>query len=34
MITRELAVVLRDAGLVWHPAEGDRFQLETSGIAI
>lgn len=28
MITRELAVVLRDAGLVWHPAEGDRFQLD------
>ena len=28
MITRELAVTLRDAGLVWHPAEGDRFQLD------
>ncbi|GAT72391.1 pilus assembly protein CpaE [Microbacterium hydrocarbonoxydans] len=28
MITRELAVALRDAGLVWHPAEGDRFQLD------
>lgn len=27
MITRELALALRDAGLVWHPAEGDRFQL-------
>lgn len=27
MITRELAVALRDAGLTWHPAEGDRFQL-------
>lgn len=28
MITRELAVALRDAGLVWHPASGDRFQLD------
>lgn len=28
MITRELAVALRDRGLVWHPAEGDRFQLD------
>lgn len=28
MITRELAVSLRDAGLSWHPAEGDRFQLD------
>ncbi|MFS0893059.1 pilus assembly protein CpaE [Microbacterium sp. 179-I 3D3 NHS] len=28
MITRELAVALRDAGLGWHPAEGDRFQLD------
>ena len=28
MITRELAVSLRDAGLIWHPAEGDRFQLD------
>ena len=28
MITRELALGLRDAGLVWHPAEGDRFQLD------
>ena len=28
MITRELALELRDAGLVWHPAEGDRFQLD------
>ncbi|MBS1672753.1 MAG: pilus assembly protein CpaE [Actinobacteria bacterium] len=27
MISRELALALRDAGLVWHPAEGDRFQL-------
>ncbi|MFJ2550716.1 pilus assembly protein CpaE [Microbacterium sp. NPDC087591] len=28
MITRELAVALREAGLVWHPADGDRFQLD------
>ncbi|WP_298860496.1 pilus assembly protein CpaE [uncultured Microbacterium sp.] len=28
MITRELAVALREAGLVWHPASGDRFQLD------
>jgi hypothetical protein len=28
MITRELAVALRDSGLIWHPAEGDRFQLD------
>ncbi|WP_292798057.1 pilus assembly protein CpaE [Microbacterium sp. UBA6633] len=28
MITRELAVALRDAGLTWKPAEGDRFQLD------
>ncbi len=28
MITRELAVSLREAGLIWHPAEGDRFQLD------
>ncbi|MFF5625777.1 pilus assembly protein CpaE [Microbacterium sp. NPDC012755] len=28
MIARELAVALREAGLVWHPAEGDRFQLD------
>lgn len=28
MITRDLAVALRDAGLVWHPASGDRFQID------
>ncbi len=28
MISRELALQLRDAGLVWHPASGDRFQLD------
>lgn len=28
MISRELAVALRDAGLVWPPASGDCFQLD------
>ncbi len=28
MISRELAVALREAGLVWHPASGDRFLLD------
>jgi len=28
MISRELALELRDAGLVWHPESGDRFQLD------
>jgi len=28
VITRELALALRDAGLAWHPDEGDRFQLD------
>jgi len=28
MITRELALALREAGLVWHPESGDRFQLD------
>ena len=28
MISTELAVALRDAGLVWHPDSGDRFQLD------
>ena len=27
MISTELAVALRDAGLIWHPRSGDRFQL-------
>ena len=27
MISTESAVALRDAGLVWHPRSGDRFQL-------
>ncbi|TGY35582.1 pilus assembly protein CpaE [Microbacterium laevaniformans] len=28
MISTELAVALREAGLVWRPASGDRFQLD------
>ena len=28
MISTEAAVALRDAGLVWHPRSGDRFQLD------
>ena len=28
MISRELAGLLRDAGLVWHPESGDRFQID------
>ncbi len=28
MISTELAQALRAAGLVWHPASGDRFQLD------
>ena len=28
MISRELALRLRDAGLAWHPESGDRFQLD------
>ena len=28
MITRELALALRDSGLAWHPESGDRFQLD------
>ena len=28
MISTELALSLRDAGLVWHPQSGDRFQLD------
>lgn len=28
MISRDLALQLRDAGLVWHPESGDRFQLD------
>jgi hypothetical protein len=30
MISRELAIELRDAGLAWHPESGDRFQLDLS----
>ncbi|QKJ18896.1 pilus assembly protein CpaE [Microbacterium hominis] len=28
MISTDLARALRDAGLVWHPRSGDRFQLD------
>ncbi|WP_243073742.1 pilus assembly protein CpaE [Microbacterium sp. SS28] len=28
MISTEMAVALRAAGLVWHPRSGDRFQLD------
>ncbi|CAN7338275.1 pilus assembly protein CpaE [Microbacterium sp. LjRoot45] len=28
MISTDLAVALRDAGLIWHPSSGDRFQLD------
>ncbi|GAA1711575.1 hypothetical protein GCM10009809_04790 [Isoptericola hypogeus] len=29
MISTELAARLRDAGLVWHPADGDRFRIDS-----
>ncbi|WES64854.1 hypothetical protein P0L94_02000 [Microbacter sp. GSS18] len=28
MISTELALALREAGLIWHPRSGDRFQLD------
>ena len=28
MISRELALALRESGLTWHPESGDRFQLD------
>ncbi|MDQ1121545.1 pilus assembly protein CpaE [Microbacterium trichothecenolyticum] len=28
MISTETALALREAGLVWHPRSGDRFQLD------
>ncbi|RZI89283.1 MAG: pilus assembly protein CpaE, partial [Microbacterium sp.] len=28
MISTDLALALRDAGLAWRPASGDRFQLD------
>lgn len=28
MISTDLALALRDAGLTWHPRSGDRFQLD------
>ncbi|THG34152.1 pilus assembly protein CpaE [Glaciibacter flavus] len=32
MISRELSGLLRDAGLVWHPESGDRFQIDIPDI--
>ncbi len=32
MISAELAAQLRDAGLVWHPQAGDRFQIDLPDI--
>lgn len=32
MITVELAKSLRDAGLRWHPATGDRFVIDKPGV--
>lgn len=32
MITVELARSLRDAGLRWHPATGDRFVIDKPGV--
>lgn len=32
MITVELARALRDAGLRWHPATGDRFVINKPGV--
>ncbi|OIH95209.1 pilus assembly protein CpaE [Curtobacterium sp. MCBA15_001] len=32
MITVELAKTLRDAGLRWHPATGDRFVIDKPGV--
>ena len=31
MISRELALALKAAGLRWHPESGDRFQLDLPG---
>jgi hypothetical protein len=28
MISTEMALALREAGLIWHPRSGDRFQLD------
>lgn len=28
MISTEFALALREAGLIWHPRSGDRFQLD------
>ncbi|MFC8599822.1 pilus assembly protein CpaE [Isoptericola sp. NPDC057191] len=33
MISPDLAARLRDAGLIWHPADGDRFQIDAPELA-
>ncbi|MBE1875559.1 pilus assembly protein CpaE [Myceligenerans pegani] len=33
MISTDLAARLRDAGLVWDPADGDRFRIESPELA-
>ena len=33
MISTELATRLRDAGLVWRPADGDRFRIDAPDLA-
>ncbi len=33
MISTELATKLRDAGLVWSPADGDQFRIEAPELA-
>ena len=33
MISTELAAKLRDAGLVWHPADGDQFRIAAPELA-
>ncbi len=33
MISTELATKLRDAGLVWNPADGDQFRIEAPELA-
>jgi hypothetical protein len=33
MISTELAVQLRDAGLVWNPADGDQFRIAAPALA-
>ncbi|GAB3092738.1 pilus assembly protein CpaE [Isoptericola nanjingensis] len=33
MISTELAARLRDAGLVWRPADGDRFRIDAADLS-